>query len=138
MKMMIRKAKPEDAQNILEWGLAQQEKNELDVNCLLYPSTEVLCAENGQAVAYLPVQLAAMLESVIVNPNVDRFYQNQALYYLVSRILEDAAKQGIREAYFLGTDEEISKLAEKVGFKELPWKVFRIRLRGPSECEPTT
>ena len=138
MSMTIRKAKPEDAQNILEWGLAQKEKNELDVKALLYPSTEVFCAENGRPLAYLPVQFAAVLESIIVNPNVPNFAQIKAVYYLLDRILEQAAKQGIREAYFLGTDSQVSQLAETVGFKELPWKVYRIRLKGEDECTSTS
>lgn len=128
--MNIRTAKPEDAENILRWGEEQKDINLFDPDVLLYPTTDVGCAENGKPIVYLPVQLAAVLESIVFNPAASERERSIALYKLVGAVLENAARSGVREAYFACKSEPMVKFAERLGFEALPkeWTIMRVRL----------
>lgn len=129
--MNIRPAKPSDSEQSAEWALAGLERNQLDPDILKYPQTVVFCAESddGKPVAFLPAQLVVMLESLASDPTASETLRGRALYGLVKRLGEIAHALGVREMYFMGTDEQVAQLAVKYGFEELPWKAYRYRLK---------
>jgi xanthine dehydrogenase iron-sulfur cluster and FAD-binding subunit A len=126
--MNIRLAIPDDAEKILAWSEANKERSHFDAQTLAYPLTEVICAENGKTQLYMPVQLAAVLEAMAPNPEATEMEKAKALYLSIYAIFEQVRKQGVREIYFIGTDPQVVKLAERVGFEEVPWPVYRKKL----------
>lgn len=126
--MNIRIAGQEDAQRIIEWSFANREANDLDPDVLNYPLTEIFCAENGKPLGYLPAQLAAVLESFAPNPEATEQEKNAALYGLTDAIVETAANKGIKEIYFIGSNEEVNAFAERLGFKRIDLPVYRLKV----------
>lgn len=126
--MIVRKAKAEDAQNILDWGERDKHVNLFDREVLFYPTTETVCVENGKPVCYLPAQIVPMIESIILNPSANLRERGIAIYKAIDGLLEQAHKDGMREAYFVCESDDMGKFAMKVGFEKLPWPVYRIRM----------
>jgi hypothetical protein len=100
-----------------------------DQRVLMYPTTKVLCVYDHQPVAYLPTQSVRMLESTAIGERVTEMESAAALRDLVKGAELVAESEGVRELYFLGTDERLNKVAVKHGFEQLPWPVLRMRLR---------
>lgn len=122
--MKIRLALPEDAENILKWN------PELDMDALLYPTTDVVCAENGKPIAFLPVHLVGMLEGLVVNPSASKEAASMGTYEALDCIAERLAKRGARELYFFGDNEELARQAERLGFEKIEKPVYCLKLRG--------
>ena len=118
-----------DIEPVIDWCQANQERNAFDRDVLTYPATKVLAAHNGEKVfAYMPVQGAAMLESIGPNPDATPLEVSSALFEMVQGAALMAHANGMREMYFLSSDEVTSRGAEKMGFVELPYRVYRKRL----------
>ena len=102
---------------------------EYDPNIIKYPTHRVLIAYNGKGnVVYLPSQVVLMLESAIPNPEASDLDRAQALRDIVKAYEVIASGTGIKEIYFLCTDDKVYKIAAKHGFEEVPWPVLRMRL----------
>lgn len=103
---------------------------EFDPRILTYPTLRVLCAYNEHGTkAYLPSQLALVLESVGKNPDADRLTMAQALRDLVKGKELIASQLGVREIYFIGTDSFVADMASgQDGFEVLKWPVLRMKL----------
>lgn len=126
--MNIRKAKAEDAANILDWGEREKSVNLFDREVLYYPTTETLCVENGKPICYLPAQVVPMIESIILNPDATILERGKAIRKAIDGLLESAYKDGMREAYFVCESQDMVDYAQRVGFEKLEWPVCRIRL----------
>lgn len=126
--MKLRMAVPADAEKIIAWSEANKEKSHFDAETLAYPLTEVLCAENGRATLFLPVQLVGMIEALAPNPESSERERSKALYLTLGALVSGAREQKVKELYFVGTDPELNTVAESAGFEELPWPVFRKRI----------
>jgi hypothetical protein len=126
--VMVRLADP-DIEPVIDWCQANSERNAFDRDVLTYPATKVMAAcNNGDVYAYMPVQGVAMLESVGPNPEATPLQISSALVEMVQGACLMAYANGMREAYFLSSDELTAEGAKKMGFEELPYKVFRKRL----------
>ena len=103
---------------------------EFDSGILAYPTTRLLCAYNSHPVGFLPVHKAAILETLALNPEASNEDKAQAMRDLVKAATLTASSDGIKEIYFLGTDKHVIDIATKpgVGFEELPWKIYRMKL----------
>jgi hypothetical protein len=121
-------ANPEDADKILAWSEANKARSHFDAQTLAYPLTEVVCAENGTEKLYVPVQLVGMIEALAPDPQAHHAEIRRALYLTLGDIVSKARQSGVRELYFVGTDPVLNVLAERVGFEELPWPVYRRKL----------
>ncbi len=127
--MNVRTATLDDAGRIVAWSAANIERNGLDVDVLGYPTTEIACAENGEGpVYYLPMQVVVMLESAAPKPGTDKHTRAVALHAIVGSMLKQMTEKGIREVYFVGTDEETNRYAEQLGFRKVPWPVYKVKL----------
>ena len=88
--MKLRWAKPEDVKQIVDWSLANAEHSQFDPQTLTYPLLDVICAENGKAVLYVPVQLVAMIEALAPNPEATQREKNTALFETLKALLKKA------------------------------------------------
>lgn len=128
MKTLIpRFASGSESETIKDW---MRRTPEADLGILDYPTCTVLASENGAGpIAYLPAHTALMIESVAMNPNaINSLAKAEALNDLMKAMFLLASGVGIKEVYFLNTDEKIAKLAKKRGFEELPFKLLRLKL----------
>lgn len=118
-----------ETEPVVDWCQANSERNAFDRDVLTYPSTKVLAAHNnGTVYAYMPVQGVAMLESIGPNPAVNPLQVAAALVEMVQGASLMAYANGMREIYFLSSDALTAEGSAKLGFEELPYKVFRKRL----------
>ena len=126
--VMVRLADPE-VEPVIDWCQANSERNSFDRDVLTYPATKVLAAhDNGTVFAYMPVQGTAMLESIGPNPSASPLQVARGIMEMVKGAALLAYGAGYRELYFLASDDVTAEGAKKLGFEELPFKVYRKRL----------
>jgi hypothetical protein len=135
--MIVRTATVQDASKIVTWSVCNKAANDLDMDVFSYPLMEIFCAENGSPVAYLPVQLAAILESFAPRPDATDAEKRRALHDLLSAILPAIEKRGVREVYFIASEDSLLKDAERLGFQKIEAPVYRLKLKG-EECDSIT
>jgi len=68
------------------------------------------------------------VESLALKPELDSLTAAQAARDMMKGIELLASGEGVREIYFIGTDETVLELAGKHGFEVLPWKLLRLKL----------
>lgn len=125
---MVRLAEP-TTEPVIDWCQANSQRNAFDRDVLTYPSTKVLAAHNnGNVLAYMPIQGTAMLESIGPNPEATPLELANAVLEMVKGAALLAYGAGYRELHFLVSDEVTAEGAKKIGFQELPYRVFRKRL----------
>lgn len=126
--IMVRLAEP-DTEPVVDWCQANSERNAFDRDVLTYPSTKVLAAHNnGTVYAYLPIQLATMLESIGPNPEATPLEVATGIVEMVKGAALLAYGAGCRELYFLASDDLTAEGAKKMGFHEVPFKLFKKNL----------
>jgi len=124
----VRLADPE-TEPVIDWCQANSQRNAFDRDVLTYPSTKVLAAHtNGTVYAYMPVQGAAMLESIGPNPDASPLQVASGVMEMCKGAALMAYANGMRELYFLASDDVTAAGAEKLGFEEMKFKVYRKRL----------
>ena len=126
MEQKLRFAQKEEAKQIVEW---LEGKPGYDAAVLDYPTLKVLCSYNDVPKAYVPFQTVAMMESTANNPEANEGEVAQAFRDCVKAIGLLASAAGMRELYFLATDEATAKMAEKRGFERMPWPALRMKLK---------
>jgi hypothetical protein len=122
----IRIARPEDAEAIITWGAEHIE----DQRVLLYPTTQILCAENGTPLVYAPMHGVLVIDSLASKEGVPRGTQALALREIVHAARQIAGRVGIKEIlFFTGPDDgKLERLASRHGFEKLPFQGWRMRL----------
>ena len=120
-----------DTEPVKEWCEANSQRNAFDDAVLSYPSTKVLAATNGngRALAYMPIQGTAMLESIGPNPEATPMEVAAGIVEMVKGAALLAHAAGYRELYFLATDDATAEGSKWLGFEELPYRIFRKRLK---------
>lgn len=114
-------------EEVKSW-LASTTNNDLDPAILGYPTLRVLCAYDGEPEAYLPTQLAVVLESLALKPGIDAHKYVEAIRTLVKGVTLNASSLGVKEIYFLASDEGVMKVALNHGFELVNSPVLRMRL----------
>jgi len=127
-KIWIRPALKSDAPLYAEYAAANSARSLFDMNVLTYPNTSVYVAHSGDPVMFLPVQMAAVLESLAPKPGLPRSEQARALAEIVTSVVYDASRQGVREIYFLSADAPTIEFAKRHGFEEVRHTVLRLKL----------
>ncbi len=126
--VLVRKADLEK-EPVQEWIEKNSPRNDLDPKIFDYPSLAVLASHrNGTVFTYLPVQTVAMLESVGINPEANGNDVATGLMESVKATALLAHNQGIREVYYLSSDDAVDAGAKAMGFEELTCKVWRLRI----------
>jgi len=129
----LRSALRVELPQIKAWLEARKTRNQFDPAIFNYPTLEVIAATNGaeKPHVYLPVQKAAVLESVAVNPESTPTEVAHALVMAERAAEYSAHASGCREIYFLASDQNTAAGAKHLGFEEMDMKVYRKRLGGP-------
>lgn len=126
-QMWVRPITEADLPKLSEW-MHSTPDNLFDKDVLRYPETTTLCAHSGEPVMYLPVQAAAVLESIARKPDATPLEVAEALKQLLKVIVTLCSMRGIHEVYFLCKDENVVNLAKRHGFEEMPWKTLRMKI----------
>lgn len=131
--IFIRPAKPEDAEQFLEWSLATK-GNEFDPAAAKHASTITLCAyDQTGPLAYLPLQQPIMqpffLESLAARPGLTKAETAAVLKEFMQAAVTLAEIKGVGEIYFLGTEEGTDAMAANQMFEKLPYTVYRVRVK---------
>lgn len=106
------------------------EQNLLDADALLYPaSVTYKASRNGEPVMYLPVQRVRMLESLGIAEGASESDVALSLRELIQVVRWEAKKDGEGELYFGCKEPRTIKFAEAHGFEEVPFKVYRMKLK---------
>lgn len=127
-RITVRLAKPEEAGTILKWMIANSQRNNFDMDAVMYPSTMVLCAENGMPRVFMPMQAVFVLDSLGPDPAIGHCEQVVALAELLQAAKSLARGMKVGELYFIGSDPEVNKQAELRGFKRVELPVYRLKV----------
>lgn len=114
-------------EEVTKW-LTTTRNNDLDRGILEYPTLRILCAYDGEPEAYLPTQLAVVLESLALKPGIDAHQYVEAIRTLVKGVTLNASSLGIKEIYFIATDPDVLRCALNHGFEQIKQPVLRMRL----------
>lgn len=128
-RIFVRPAKPTEAGKVIDWSLKTQD-NHFDPDVIKYPSTFTFCAydKDGPQV-FMPVQQPLVIDAIAVNPNINEQTAALALKALVESVVTQAHLKGSGEVLFLATKEETCEFAKNQVFEELPYRVFRLKLK---------
>ena len=126
--ILVRLAEP-TTEPVVDWCQANSARNAFDKDVLDYPSTKVLAAHNnGTVYAYMPIQGTAMLESIGPNPEATPMQVASGVVECVKGAALLAYGAGYREIYYLASDDITAEGSKRLGFEELPYRVFRKKL----------
>ena len=128
-KITVRMAVPEEAGTILKWMIANSDKNNFDLDSMKYPSTMILCAENGQPKVFMPMQACFFIDSLGPDPAIGNREQVLALAELLQAAKNLARNMQVGEIYFIGSDPEVNKQAELRGFERIGLPVYRLKVK---------
>jgi len=136
--IFARPAEDRDIPKFAEWA---GQNPHFDNNVLTYPTTSTLCAyDSDGAMAFMPAQQPLCMEAISFRPGISDNQKALAMKELTHLLIAMCHAKGAGEVIFLGSNEQTNAYAEKQGFKELPWKLYRARvseLEGIT-CESTT
>ncbi len=135
--IFVRRARLEDRDLVVKW-MVETPHNEADASVFGYKSTTFRCAySQDKIIAFMPLQRPLMLESLAKNPEATPIEMAAALRSLIQDVLRSAEEEGAGELYFLGSEASLPEFAKKHGFEEVPFKVFRIRVKDfEPKCQP--
>ena len=126
----VRPAERRDNQKFLEWSMANKANNDFDPDVPLYGTTVTFAAYNSDGpVAYLPMQMPVVLDSLAVKPDATPLEIATALKEFVMTAVTQCHVRGCGEIMFIGTSEETNRFAEGSGiFEKVPHPVYRLKI----------
>lgn len=127
--LFIRPAQPEDSEKFLEWS-RNTPNNGFDPEVARYPSTITWCVyDKSGPLAYMPMQCPLVMDSLASRPGASKSEIASALKELTQQFVTQAHIRGAGEILFLGTEEGTDHMAVNQIFEELPYKVYRLRIK---------
>jgi hypothetical protein len=125
-KITVRLASPDESGKIIEWATPHVESWDK----ASYPTMRILCAENGKPIQYALTHCVAVLESLAPDPQATPEQLALSLKKITQSIEESALRVGIKEIIAMtGPDDEgLENLAERHGWEELPYRVWRKKI----------
>ena len=114
---------------VLDWS-KENPLNGFDPEVLNFPTTITLCAYDKEGpAAFLPFQQPYMVESFAPRPGLSKLQAAAAFKEMFQAIVTQAHVRGVGEIYYLGTDEDTNDMTTSRMFEELPYKVYRVKVR---------
>ena len=127
--IFVRPHRADDAETHWNWAV-KNPVNGFDPGVVGYPTSFVLCAydETGP-LAYMPVQQPLMMESLAPRPGLSKLQTAAVLKAITQAVVTQSYVKGAGEIYFLGTDPPTDEFATGRIFEELPYKVYRVKIK---------
>lgn len=126
--MDTRPAKFAESQTVIDWLLVGKEKNHCDLGVLDYPTIEVWATGHGEQVdCFTPIHSGLIVESLALRPEADAKERFVAAVAGIVKASERAQQFGIRELYYMSSDDRTDEAAKNLGFEEV--KMFRKKLK---------
>lgn len=117
--MNIGLARLVDIPQFLVW-LFSNPKNSLDPKILDYPTLRVYSAANEKQVGFLPIHSGVILDSVALDPGSPAEQKLEAVAGMVNLICAEAFQSGIREVFYISSDERTDESAvRQLGFEKV-------------------
>ena len=133
--IFVRGVRQSEEQMLVDWATENAEKNGFDPAVLYFPTTYTLCAYDKEGpVAFLPVQTPFMMESFAPRPGIGKLQSAAAFKELTQYLVSQAHLRGVGEIYFLGSDKDTNDFATGQIFEELPYRVYRAKLKDLEQC----
>lgn len=127
--LFVRPAKFEDAAIFEEWS-RNTPNNGFDPEVAKYPSTITWCVYDQHGpLAYMPMQCPLVMDSLAGRPGASKYEIAAALKELTQQFVTQAHARGAGEILFLGSEDGTNELAENQLFEEIPYKVYRLKLK---------
>lgn len=126
--VFVRPVTPADAELFTKWSLETKD-NLFDPDVVRYPTTVVRCAFNTTGpLVYAPLQQPVFIEALAINPSNSPMDTAAALKALTQDAVSQAFIKGSGEVYFVCKEESTIALAVNHGYKEMPYKIYRMKL----------
>jgi hypothetical protein len=122
----VRPLRPDDIPLLTDWITRIADRNLLDADAMKH--ARVLVAHDDKPLLFLPVQGAAVLESLAPRPDATAAEIALALRELIKQVAFICRTGGVNEIYFFCKDEDVLRLAQRHGFEEMPWKCVRLKI----------
>ena len=136
--IFVRQARQKEAQQFLDWS-EKTGNNLFDPDVAAYPTTFVLVAfDHTGPLVYMPAQQPLFLDALAIRPGLEPRRVAMALKELTQAMVTQANIKGSGELYFLCKDEATCAFAESHGYKELPYRMFRMKLADLEKPEEET
>ena len=110
-----------------DWAM-KTPNNLYDPQVAGYPCTEVLVAENGHPLVFMPIQQAVVMDSLAARPGIEKREMALALKELVKMTGFLARQANLRELYFFSADDDVNAMAERYGFEKVESPMLRLKL----------
>lgn len=133
--IFVRPARAEDNVNFVKWSL-ETKNNLFDPRIGLSPGTRTFCAyDKSGPIVFAPVQTPMFVEAIGLNPDVSKSKATLALDALLQFLVTQAHATGTAEIYFYSDEPSLQNIAEKSGFEEVPYKLYRLKVKDTEPSE---
>ena len=127
--VFVRPARAEDSQTFFEWSVAG-DSNGFDPDVPLYKTSVTFAAYNSDgALAFLPMQMPLVLESLAAKPGATQLEIATALRDFVQTAVTQCHIRGTGEIWFIGTNPATNLFAENSGlFTKIEYPVYKLKI----------
>ncbi len=128
--IFCRPVRSADSEQFKQWSIANASKNNFDPDVPNFPSTFVLCAyDKTGPLCYMPIQSPFFMEGIAPRPGLSKEDTAICLKEFTQAAVTQAHIKGVGEIYFLGSEDGTDAMATNHVFEELPYRVFRLKLK---------
>jgi len=132
----VRPARPTDADKFLKYSL-ETPGNLFDPGVPQYQNTFIRCVfDSAGPVLFAPIQRPLVIDALAFRsesepglPALSDIDRAVAMKELVQDVISQAYIQGSGEVMFVCKDKDTAEFAKRQLFEELPYRLFRIRLK---------
>ena len=130
----VRPITANEGQLFFDWA-KENPHGEFDPQVPMFPSSTTWCAyDKDGPLVFQTVQRPLMLETLAPRPGATKEQVALAMKELTQNAITLAHSQGAGELYFLSTEPGKDNMAANQIFTELPYKVFRAKLKDLTTC----
>jgi len=127
--MFVRPARPDDADKFLKYSL-ETPGNLFDPGVPQYQNTFIRCVfDSNGPVLFAPIQRPLVIDALAFRPESGSMERAVAMKEMVQDVISQAYIQGSGEVMFVCKDSSTAEFAKRQLFEELPYRLFRIRLK---------
>jgi hypothetical protein len=125
----VRPAADNEGQLFFDWA-NENPHGEFDPQVALFKSSTTWCAyDKDGPLVFQTIQRPLMLESLAPRPGATKEQVAMAMKELTQNAITQAHLSGAGEIYYLGSDADTDALSTNQIFEEVPYKVFRVKIR---------